>query len=106
MKNAIALLLVFASLAGAQMVFWDVPYMGSLGVNPIDPVPIRDDMESYTDGAVVNGLNGGSGWDSAYVDRPGVFGIQSNDTMESYGNGVAVNGLNGGNGWSAAYVDR
>jgi len=65
----------------------------------------NDDFEGYTNGAALNGLNGGSGFTGAYVDSPGLTGIQQSDDFESYTDGAALNGLNGG-GWPAAYVDR
>jgi len=32
----------------------------------------NDDFEGYTNGAALNGLNGGSGFTGAYVDSPGL----------------------------------
>lgn len=65
-----------------------------------------DDMESYTDFADVNGLNGGIGWPSGYVARGGDVSVRAFDNMETYSNGASVNALNGGAGWNGAYVDR
>jgi len=64
-----------------------------------------DNAESYTDGAALNGLNGGSGFAGAYVDRAAITGIQQYDDVESYTDGAALDGLNGA-GWPGAYVDR
>ncbi len=66
-----------------------------------------DDLESYTDAASVNGLNGGNHWNGPYVDRFAPTGIYDLEDFESYADGVAANGLNGGNlGWNGAYVDH
>lgn len=67
---------------------------------------IYDSFESYSDGVVVNGLNGGDGWDGAYVDRGGDLGIQGYDDFESYSDASPVNGLNGGSGFSGPFIDR
>lgn len=80
---------------------FDLPFLSAAPAEQI-----YDDMESYSDGAALNGLNGGTGFAAAYVDRNGLFGVQAYDSMESYSDGAAVAGLNGGNGFSAAYVDR
>lgn len=65
-----------------------------------------DNMESYSDGVLLHGLNGGVGWPGPYVSRTNYAGSSVNDDMESYTDGVALSGLNGGTGWPAAYVDR
>jgi hypothetical protein len=66
-----------------------------------------DDIESYPNGATVNGLAGGVHWIGAYVDRFAPTGIYAFDDFESYAAGAAVGGLTGGGfGWSGAYVDR
>jgi len=66
-----------------------------------------DDMESYTDTALLSGLNGGIGdWAGAYVGRPAFYSVWNWDDMESYANTDPLNGLNGGSGWSTAYVGR
>lgn len=81
---------------------FDLPFIASLTQ---EDQQIYDDMESYSDAAAVNGLNGGTGFAAAYVDLSGLFGVQAYDSMESYSDGAAVNGLNGGNGFAGAYVD-
>ena len=73
-----------------------------------------DDMESYSDGASVNGLDGGKNgshvyaiqWTSAYADRTSYTGRKSYDDMESYADGEALNGLNGGTGFTSGYVNK
>jgi len=66
----------------------------------------QDDMESYTDLADLNALNGGTGWDGAYVARGGDIALRGVDDMETYTDSASLNGLNGGAGWNGAYVDR
>lgn len=65
----------------------------------------KDDFESYTADALVNGLSGGSQWDGPYrVSGPDIYDL---DDLESYSDGAALDALSGGNyGWSAAFVDR
>lgn len=68
-----------------------------------------DDMESYTDGATLDGLVGGyNEWAGVnpYVARENYTGLKSYDDLESYSNAADVNGLNGGTGWTAAFVSR
>lgn len=81
---------------------WTTPYDGgdsALGVHPFD------NAESYSNGASVTGLNGGSQWNGAWVADVAYFGVAARDTVESYGSGVNVDGLNGGEGiWNGAYV--
>lgn len=67
---------------------------------------IRDDMESYSDGALVNGRNGGTGWLNYYIDRVNVFLIVTRDDMESYSSAASVDGLSSGFDWSGNYADR
>jgi hypothetical protein len=92
-----------------------VPFLASRtrGGPPAPPPDsgIFDDMESYTVGADVAGLDGGTyGWTTSYVSFPLAFGFGSTDDMESYAIDDALNGLNGGTTyyvfWSAAYVAR
>jgi len=64
----------------------------------------KDTFESYADGAILNGLNGGNGFLGAYVDNGP--GIMASDDAESYADGAALDALNGGNGFTSAYVDR
>lgn len=71
-----------------------------------DGPPWRDTFESYTDGVDASGLNGGTGWNGGYVDRPGALGIQNQDAMETYTDGANLDALNGGAGWGGPYVDR
>jgi hypothetical protein len=74
-------------------------------------------MESYTDGAALNGLDAGTNgtsitWVAGYVDRARPTGIVVTDSMESYSDTAALNGLNGGTaynefaGWQGAYVNH
>jgi len=65
-----------------------------------------DDIESYADGAPLNGLNGGVGYPGPYISRGTFAGAAAADDIESYTDGVALNGLNGGTGWGGPYVDR
>jgi hypothetical protein len=67
---------------------------------------IYDTVETYTDNAALNSLNGGFNWNGAYADRSSLNGVEDFDTIESYTDAAALNGLNGGAGFSAAYVDR
>lgn len=79
------------------------------GFSPCQPITVGsvllDTMQSYANGAALNGLNGGTGWcrTAAYVDRTAYLGLQALDTMESYTNGANLVGLNGGTGWAGAY---
>ncbi len=67
----------------------------------------NDDFESYSDGASLNGLNGGAGdWEGAYVDGISYLGVIASDDMESYSDAATVDSLNGGTGWNGAYVSR
>jgi hypothetical protein len=62
-----------------------------------------DDMESYPDGAPLNGLSGGN-FPGAYVEHgPGILAL---DTMETYTDGTPLNGLNGGLGFTGPYAER
>lgn len=87
----------------------------TLVVIAIVPIPIgfwqtggitKDNMESYTNGIVLDGLNGGERWKAAYYDKPNAFGVWSHDTIESYTDGVELDGLNGLYGFSSSYADR
>jgi len=89
----------------------DIAFLSTKGIAHIP----SDSMESYSDGATVNGLDGGSNgsnlfvinWTTPYMDRLTFMGIQAQDNIESYSDGSAVNGLNGGAGsWGGVYVDR
>lgn len=64
----------------------------------------QDNMETYTSGVDVNGLNGGATWAGAYVARNSFLNTYGTDDMESYTDGANANGLNGGTGWGGAYV--
>lgn len=68
----------------------DVAFLGSLNAAPAGP-PF-DDMESYTDLAALNGLNGGTGWSGPYVDRQLYF--DPNDEATSWADHAVVH--NGG----------
>ena len=104
-KSAGVLAIVPSIARGQFATFQDLAYLAGPLSSVADGVP-RDDMESYADLAAVGGLNGGSGWNGAYVDRVGNIGIHTNDNMESYTDSAAVNGLNAGVDWNGAYVDR
>lgn len=98
---SVACVLVAAMAYGsAPLGFWRPASSAAVAFLP------TDDFESYTDAASVNGLNGGSGFSAAYVDRAGLTGDQATDDMENYTDAASVNGLNGGTGFSGAYVDR
>lgn len=64
----------------------------------------NDNFESYTDGVSANGLNGGVGWNGAYIDASGPLGVQTSDTMESYTDGSSLSNLNSGIGWNGPYI--
>lgn len=78
----------------------------------IGGIGAQDDFESYTNGAALNGLNGGTGWCNSlavqpYVDRTAYLGMLAQDDFESYANNAALLGLNGGTGaWNGAYGDN
>lgn len=99
--------LFFVTLSGrAQFAsFQDLPYLAGR-VSAAALGNAYDDLETYTDLAALNGLNGGSAWPSGYVDRVGDIAIRASDDLESYTDSAALNSLNGGNGWNGAYVDR
>lgn len=63
----------------------------------------EDDFDSYTDGVDLGGLNGGTGWNSAYVSRSVESAL---DNFDSYADTADLNGLNGGDNWNAAYVSH
>lgn len=68
---------------------------------------IQDSMESYAQGVFVNGLNGGTGWQTPWMDMQNILGIQAGDNLDTpfYSNGAAVNGLNKGFGFEGAFMD-
>lgn len=64
----------------------------------------EDSMESYTDTATVDGLNGLSGWDAPWVARTAYVSVYADESGESYADGDFVNGLNGGAGtWTGTW---
>lgn len=63
-----------------------------------------DTFESYTAAADLGGLNGGTGWDAAYVSRTSLYITE--DTFESYSAAANLDGLNAGTNWAAAYASR
>lgn len=80
-----------------------------------------DNLEGYTPGADLNGLNSFSlnssvsgtangTWGAGYVDNYPGIGVGATDSMESYAPGVVVIGLSGGtayfNFWGGPYVAR
>lgn len=68
---------------------------------------IQDSMESYASAVMVAGLNGGTGWQTPYMDVQNILGIQAGDSLDTpfYTNGAAVNGLNKGFGFETAFMD-
>lgn len=81
---------------------FDLPFIACCG----ESIP-QDDIESYSNGVLLDGLNGGIGWIGAYEARNNFMGVQATDDMESYTNGADLNGLNGGSmDWIGAYVAR
>jgi hypothetical protein len=95
----LAALITTTALAVVPFGFWKS--------GPTGPAFPNDDFESYTNGAQVNALNGGTHWNGAFVDRFAPTGIYEQDDFESYTDAAAVDGLNGGNlGWNGAYVYR
>jgi len=64
-----------------------------------------DDFESYTPGQFLNGLNGGTGWDGAWVGRHGATGFLASDDFEAAALG-SLSGQNTGIGWDGAWVTR
>jgi hypothetical protein len=65
----------------------------------------NDDFESYPDGYLLTGLDGGTSWIGPYVVHgPGIAAM---DDVETYADAAALNGLNNsGGGWSGSYADR
>ena len=54
------------------------------GVPPIVYGDSYDDIETYTNGVALSGLDGGSIWLGPYVDRNYYLGLQTLDDIESY----------------------
>lgn len=79
-------------------------------INPFFVAPaevdIQDDFESYAASDPLDGKNGGTGWNGAWVSRGGSVGLIAEDNFESYTAGNSLNGLAGGTGWDAAWVSR
>src|ERR1051326_6530787 len=67
---------------------------------------IYDSIDSYSDNAAVNSLNGGTLWKGAYTDRANAFGVVSQDDLESYSDTTQLNTLNLGIGFNGAYTYR
>lgn len=67
--------------------------------------PTIDDFESYTPGQFLNGLNGGTNWDGAWVGRHGATGFLAFDDFEIATLG-SISGQNTGIGWDGAWVTR
>jgi hypothetical protein len=65
-----------------------------------------DSLESYADGAQVDGLNAGRYWNGAFVARGNLLGIRELDSFESYTDGADVNALNRGDWTNNAFVAR
>lgn len=83
------------------------------GVDFYDPYAARptaygivdiDNMETYTNGSDLTGLDNGS-FGAGFACRRAFNGFYGSDSMETYGEGD-MNGLNGGVGWSSPYVSR
>lgn len=64
----------------------------------------EDDFDAYSAGVDLNTLNGGTGWNAAYVARGEDY--PPTDEFDSYANGADLGGLNGGSSWAGAYVSR
>ena len=68
------------------------------------PCPAYDDLEGYTAGNDLDGLNLGTDWGDAYASR--AIPDPSYDDMQTYSAGASLNGLNDGTNWDAAYSSR
>jgi hypothetical protein len=96
-------MLLFVPITGrAQFAtFHDRPYLAG----PVPPAGYTlDTFESYSPGATLAGLNGGTNWNAAWVSHDGA-GVAYDD-FESYSNSTDLNGLNGGAGWTGAFVSH
>lgn len=82
---------------------WTAPYVDR---NLFMGLQALDEMETYTNGAALQGLNNGFGFSAAYQDHEVYIGLKDVDDMESYSDSAALNGLNGGTGWVSAYVNH
>lgn len=100
MKGLAFILLASSALATVPI---GVSFWQSTSSGP--PFPY-DSIDSYSDGAPLDGLNGGVHWDAAFVDKNNILGIQSVDTMDDYSDGILLGGLNLGVGWNGGYVER
>jgi hypothetical protein len=98
--------LLFVTLSGrAQFAtFQDRPFLAG-NVSAAQGATL-DTFESYAPGAGLDGLNGGTNWPSAYVDRGADVSIRCIDSFKSYADSASLNALDGGSGWNGAYVDR
>lgn len=81
-------------------------YGGYVARPPFVSIWDQDDMETYSDGASLNTLNGGIGFPSGYVARNSYVNIYASDDMESYAINSTLNGDNGGTGFPSGYVAR
>lgn len=98
------------------LTFRDTAFVASLGHVSLSTGTIpSDDIESYPNGANLNGQNGGLNgtspvivWLTGYAGIFGVTTIQVQDTFETYTNGVPLSGLNGelmqAGSWNSAYL--
>lgn len=81
---------------------FDLPFLAQS--SPV--AQIIDTFEEYAANDSLDGKNGGTGWNGAWVSRSGNFGQQAIETFETYTAGNGVNGLNGGAGFNGAWVSR
>ena len=97
---------------------FDIPFLSNFNSLGSDTIP-NDTFETYSDGAGLNGLNGGVNgthlftipWGSAYFAKINLNGLWALDDFESYSDGASVDGLNGQvaqerGAFTAAYVAR
>lgn len=82
---------------------FDPAFLASLAMQAAEQV--LDDFEDYTPGQFLNGLNGGTNWDGAWVGRHGSTGFLAYDDFEDATLG-ALNGQTSGIGWDGAWVSR
>jgi hypothetical protein len=96
----------------------DIPFLAQQNGQTLANIP-NDSMESYANGALVNGLNGGANgnnifvisWAGPYFSRGGFAGIYQYDDLEQYSNNAVLDGLDKQNPeergmFTAAYSSR
>ena len=95
-----------------SLCLFDLAFLAPKGTPPQN-IP-GDDFESYTDGALLNGLDGGwcgdnvydICWDTPWTARSNFAALQSYDDFDEYADGANLAGLTGGTGFSGAYAVR